>query len=274
MQNSSHDHPENSYDPAYFEPLFKAEEKHFWFTARNKVIGSITANLLKGRKGPSRILEIGCGTGNVLREWVKLEPSPDLVCGMDLFSEGLLIANKRVSCSFVQADLESPPFRRSFNLIGLFDVLEHIPDDQGVLDSLGAMLAEDGSVLITVPAFPSLWSYFDVASHHVQRYKVEDLRAKVTAAGFSVEFISYYMMTIFPVVWLQRKLAGSNQLNQADDNPDAVRSLALNELKIIPVLNGVLKFILSLEAKWIQRFHKLPFGTSIVVVARKNKVYG
>lgn len=271
MENLSIDLPDNSYDPAYFEPLFKAEEKHFWFRARNKVIGSITRGLLKAGKGPYRILEIGCGTGNVLREWAGLKPLPDLVCGMDLFAEGLFIANKRVSCSLVQGDVELPPFKHVFNLVGLFDVLEHIPDDQGVLNSLGAMLVEDGAILLTVPAFPSLWSYFDVASHHVRRYLLQDLRAKVTAAGFTVEFASYYMMTIFPVVWLQRKLAGSSQLNHAADKPDAIRSLALDELKIIPGINGVLNFILSLEAKWIQRYRKLPFGTSIVLVARKNR---
>ncbi len=269
MENSSIDISNNSYDPAYFEPLFKAEEKHFWFKARNNVIGSITADLLKKQAGHSRILEIGCGTGNVLREWEKLDPAPGLVSGMDLFSEGLFIANKRVSCSLVQGDLEHPPFQQSFNLIGLFDVLEHIPDDQGVLNSLGPMLADNGYILITVPAFPSLWSYFDVASHHVQRYRVDDLRAKVESAGFKVEFISYYMMSIFPIVWLQRKLAGSNQLNSSSAKSETIRSLALNELKIIPIANEMLSLILSLEAKWIQHFHQLPFGTSIVVVAQK-----
>lgn len=272
MENTPIKLPDDSYDPAYFEPLFEAEEKHFWFRSRNKVIGSLTGGLLRGLGRPVRILEIGCGTGNVLREWGRLEPSPDLVCGMDLFAEGLRIARQRVSCSLLQGDVKAPPFRDSFHLIGLFDVLEHIPDDQGVLDALGEMLVANGVVLITVPAFPSLWSYFDVASHHARRYLLADLQAKVVAAGFKVEFISYYMMSIFPMVWLQRKLAGLGQTTRAADRPDKIRDMALEELKIIPGINGILNFILLQEAKWISGYRKLPFGTSLVLAARKQPI--
>ena len=120
------------------------------------------------------MLEIGCGTGNVLRMLEKIF-SHGKVVGMDLFSEGLQFARRRVSCSLVQSDLNDPPFGQDFSIIGMFDVLEHLEQDVDVLKNVGQMLCKNGVIILTVPAFQSLFSYFDEASHHFRRYEINNL---------------------------------------------------------------------------------------------------
>lgn len=102
-----------------------------------------------------RVLNVGCGTGKELRMLEQACPN-GVVVGMDLFIEGLHYARQRTSCSLIQGDIHKPPFDTQFNLIVLFDVLEHLPDDVHVLYKLNAMLAPAGALLLTVPAHPFL----------------------------------------------------------------------------------------------------------------------
>ena len=115
------------------------------------------------------------------------------VLGMDLSEEGLKRTRQRACRAVVRGDLLRPPFADVFHLIGLFDVLEHLADDRGVLSKAFELLTPGGPLLMTVPAHPSLWSYADEASSHYRRYRPADLDAKLTAAGFHVEFLSQFM---------------------------------------------------------------------------------
>ena len=153
-----------------------------------------------------RVLEVGCGTGNVLR-MLERHCRRGTVVGMDLFAEGLHYARQRTACGLVQGDVRTPPFGAAFDLIGLFDVLEHLPDDRQILADLHRMLVPGGHLLVTVPAHRALWSYFDEAAHHCRRYAAPDLRRKLVAAGYRVDYLTQYMAALFPLVWLGRRLA-------------------------------------------------------------------
>jgi SAM-dependent methyltransferase len=214
-----------------------------------------------------RVLEVGCGTGNVLRILEK-ECADGQVIGMDLFLEGLRFARRRVGVGLVQGDMQAPPFHDQFHLIGLFDVLEHLSADLKVLQNLRSMLLPGGALLLTVPAFPSLWSYFDEASRHIRRYELIMLEARLVEAGFKVDLVSYYMMSIFPLVWIQRKLTQGRYLRKGLNEKEAHDRTA-DELKIVPVANQILDFILRLETHWLRKGRRLPFGTSLLAVARK-----
>ncbi|HYN88796.1 MAG TPA: class I SAM-dependent methyltransferase, partial [Ardenticatenaceae bacterium] len=157
--------PAAPYDPQHFAPLFAIEDRHFWFRSRNRVIAAVARQLTADLNARYRVLEVGCGTGNVLRVLERV-CARGTVMGMDLFAEGLSYARARTTCTLLQGDMRRPPFDAEFDLIGLFDVLEHLPDDVQVLRDLYAMLAPGGRLLMTVPAGPSLWSYFDEASGH------------------------------------------------------------------------------------------------------------
>lgn len=257
-----------SYDPRFFERLFAIEDKHFWFRARNRVISVIIQGLVRHFRPGYHVLEVGSGTGNTLRQ---LEQTciNGTVLGMDLFFEGLRYAQHRVACPLVQGDMHFPPFGIQFDLIGLFDVLEHLPDDRAVLCDLHRLLKPNGCLVLTVPAHMSLWSYFDEASHHRRRYEYTELENKLNQAGYRVEYLTHYMASIFPLVWIGRRVAGHFFIKQGNDVEHA-HQLAGRDMKIIPVLNDTLLFMLSLETRLLARRRSLPIGTSLLAVARKE----
>ena len=257
-----------SFPPSSFEPLFAAEDRHFWFRGRNHLLSSLVRQLTKDLPDGFRVLEVGCGTGNVLRA-IEKECPRGRVFGMELFQEGLKFARQRVSCPLIAGDAHHSPFSVKFDLIGLFDVLEHLKDDLPILRDLHSQIADGGALLITVPAHPSLWSYADVAACHQRRYTRRQLGRILQEVGFEVEFLTEFMMTIFPLLWLKRRAAA---ITTPEGLRDAQTALALGreELRIVPGLNGLLTQLLFLEARLVSRRVRLPFGVSLLAIARKR----
>lgn len=249
--------PTLTYDPAHFAPLFAIEQKHAWFRARNEMIGELAAEITRVLPEGFRVLEVGCGTGAVLQV-LEAVCSRGQVVGMDTFEEGLRFARLRTSCQLVVGDANQPPFGAEFNLVGLFDVLEHLPDDEGVLRHMGELLLPGGALLLTVPADPTLWSYFDEDSHHLRRYELADLRGKLTAAGFEVEYLTHFMRPLVPLMRVYRRAA-----------PLRGKSAGVaRDLKVIPVVNELLFHLLRRERARIQARKQIDGGTSILAVAR------
>jgi SAM-dependent methyltransferase len=183
---------------------------------------------------------------------------------MDLFAEALRHARQRSSSLLVQANVSALPFRPGFQLIGLFDVLEHLPEDRRVLSDLRALLAPGGKLLLTVPAHRSLWSYFDEAAHHCRRYEAAELHRKLDGAGYHVEYLTHYMTSIYPLVWGWRRLTALDRgrTKTGERDPD----LARRELRIVPALNQCLQLLLGQETRFIARRWTLPIGTSLLAV--------
>lgn len=268
MKEATQEDVHQPFDPEFFSQLASIESKHFWFRTRNRVIATLTEQITKNWIDGYRVLEIGCGTGNVLRALEQACPR-GRVLGMDLFAEGLAFARTRTSCPLVQANIEQPGLGVKFDLIGAFDVVEHLSDDLQVLRSIHSMLKPGGVLLLTVPARQSLWSYFDEVSHHCRRYEPADLRRKLNQSGYDIEFFSQFMATIYPLVWLVRRTRSSRRQTRNSNSTGADHALALEELRIIPVLNGLLTFLLMQEAKLIRSRIALPFGSSLIVAARR-----
>jgi SAM-dependent methyltransferase len=255
-----------SYDPEFFAKLADVEGRHFWFRTRNEVITALLEQLTKDCSDGFRVLEVGCGTGNVLQALEKACPR-GVVVGMDLFAEGLVFARKRTRCQLVQGDVERPAFGVPFDVVGAFDVVEHLPDDLRILRSLRAMLRPGGVLLLTVPAYRSLWSYFDEASHHCRRYEPPELREKLKDAGLEVEFLSPFMASVYPLMWLVRTVGSARRRQNVSSETDV--SLSMDELRIIPGVNELLSFVLRQEAKLLRARRTLPFGSSLIAAARR-----
>lgn len=257
----------STYDPSFFAPLFEAEDHHFWFRSRNETIAGVFHNIVADLPRSYRALEVGCGTGNVLRV-LKASGPHGLVVGMDLFLQSLKFAQRRSNAALIQGDMHSPPFHRPFDIIGLFDVIEHLPNDRGVLNDLYEMLQPGGRLVITVPAYPALWSYFDEASHHCRRYTPDELETKLEQAGFNVEICTPFMMILFPLVWFIRRVSTLRQKTQTS-RLDSIRDRATREFHVLPVINSFLLILLRIEAAMFKHSHRLPFGTSIIAVASR-----
>jgi SAM-dependent methyltransferase len=264
--NSRSETQPGGFDPSFFDRLSSIERRHFWFRARNNVIAGMARRVAATLPPGFVMLEVGCGTGNSLAVLERSCPA-GIVVGVDLWFEGLRYARQRTSCSLVQADLRLHPFTKQFDLIGAFDVIEHLPQDEEAMAGLRAMLAPGGRLLVTVPAHQSLWSYFDEASCHCRRYSSSELRAKLRRAGFEIDFLTQFMAGLFPFIWFGRRLARLSQ--HGSQSSCTAPDLAARELRVIPVLNQMLYWLCSWEAWWLSRGHSLPIGTSLAAVARK-----
>lgn len=256
----------DSYDPQFFEPLFQAEERHFWFVSRNQVVADTLQALDRNLKDGYRVLELGCGNGNTLRV-TESACQRGKVMGSDLFHSGLVLARKRVNCPLVQADVLNLPFAGGFELVSFFDVLEHIQDDRKMLEKVREILAPGGYVVITVPADPGLWSYFDEASHHQRRYTRETLTRLLEDAGYEIIRLTAFMSLTYPLVWLRRKLTHRNTDTGVPLDADL---LAYQELQVNGVMNWALTQLLKLERGWLQRGNTFKKGSSLLAVARRR----
>ena len=255
-----------TYDPGLYESLVEVEDRHFWFRARNRAITAVFESLSADLRPGYRVLEVGCGTGYVLRDLQKSAAGGSVI-GMDLHLEGMRYAQRRVNPALlVRADAGHPPFSVRFDVVGVFDVLEHLDDDVAVLRQLRELLSPGGALMLTVPAHRSLWSYFDVGAHHRRRYERAELRDKLVAAGYTVEYLTPYMTVLQPVLWAGRRLAATRGRRPAD--AASAWTLAGADLRVRPVSGAVLGFLLRQELPSLRRRRPLPMGASLLAVAR------
>lgn len=248
------------FKPEHFARLAQLEDGHFWFRARNELIVSV----LRTRFPRARtMLEIGCGTGFVLRGVTHNLPSLD-VSGSEIFLEGLSFAAQRVpGATLFQMDAQDIPYSEEFDLIGAFDVIEHIEDDERVLREIHRALKPDGGAVFTVPQHPSLWSVQDDNACHKRRYRRHELADKLQTAGFRVIFSTSFVSLLLPVLAASRR-----RKRNPNSNADAA-----GELTLPTSLNGMLYQILRLERWLIERGIRFPVGGTRLIAAVKTNAH-
>ena len=243
----------SGYDPAHFAELARLEAGNFWFRARNRLLAWVLQRYFPGARS---FLEIGCGTGFVLAGIATAFPALKLSAS-EAAVTGLAHAAARVpGASLMQMDARRIPFTSEFDVIGAFDVLEHIDDDQAVLAELFRVVRPGGGIIVSVPQHPWLWSGPDVAAHHRRRYRVGELDRKVAAAGFAIMRSTSFVGLLLPMMILSR-------LRPSARSPQPV------ELAPSRWLNTIFETILDWEVAAISAGISLPFGGSRIVVAGK-----
>ena len=246
----------SGFQPEYFRELAQLEARNFWFRARNRLIVWALQHYFPKA---GNFLEIGCGTGYVLSGIFDARPAMRL-SGSEIFSAGLGFAAKRLpTAELFQMDARRIPFIDEFAVIGAFDVLEHIQEDEVVLSQMNRALIPGGGVIITVPQHEFLWSPQDDYARHVRRYVSEDLKQKVQRAGFIVERTTSFVSLPLPAMLLSRWRKRSKGRNF---DP-------LDELRIGGLVNSALEAALDIERAFIRLGGSLPVGGSLLLVARK-----
>jgi trans-aconitate methyltransferase len=244
----------------YFKELAALEAGNFWFCARNKLI---LWALHKYSPALKSFLEIGCGTGFVISAISKQFPDARL-SGSEYLEEGLVYARRRLpSTEFTQMDARNIPYESKLDAIGAFDVLEHIEEDEVVLQQIFKALKPGGTVFITVPQHRWLWSAVDEYACHVRRYDANELRDKICQAGFEIIRNTSFVSTLLPAMYLSRLM----QRNKMDVKMDAMA-----ELRINPVLNKILEWLLNFELVLIRSGVNFPVGGSRLLIARKQMI--
>jgi len=229
-----------------------ASPRHFWFIRRFQVLHRMAGTLLS--TAGIRVAEFGCGNGVVQRQ---LEDRYGLsVDGFDLNELSLkqnISRRSQVFCYDIHQRKET--LRGRYDLIFLFDVLEHIDDEDAFLTSLLFHLKPGGRLLINVPALQSLYSRYDEAVGHVRRYDLASMQSVTSRNGLETESATYWGLPLLPLLWIRKPWVRNKKRED-------IISEGMDPK--IGVLNGALSLFSRLE-----RIPQRAIGTSLMVVLRK-----
>lgn len=252
---------EEDFPPESFAAHDVIEKTHFWSRSRNVIIKAMLSRLpVTDRR--RTFLDVGCGTGAVSEY---LRSIGYQTVGLDMWLDALRFATARSAAPVVCCNAMSMPFRDHFDVVGLFDVVEHVVDDVALIRTAGKALKADGYMLITVPADMRLWSPYDEVFGHKRRYTRRELTDAIERAGFIVDRMSYYNSLLWPVQYVYRRwqcMRGAPALSRAE----VTRAM----LKVPPrPVNGLLRVVMSAEALWVKRFGGF-FGGALIALARRG----
>lgn len=244
-----------------FDVTAAIEARSFWCRSRIRILTGII-NRFADRSRPLDMLDIGCGIGGIVGALDRLGNLR--LTGSEIYLSGLRYARARLpGVSFIQLDATRIPFEEAFDIIGAFDVLEHIDADEQVMRSVHTALRPGGLFLITVPQYPWMWSHLDDLVHHKRRYTLDELTGKLTRAGFSIEYTTSFVSALFPLMmasrWLSKLRARGENTRQAFES----------EVRLPGLLNSAFDVVMRLDEALIARGVSLPFGGSLLAVVRK-----
>ena len=240
----------------HYDVIRKKKDDLWWFRGRRELFFSL---LRRSMKGPLKAgLDAGCGPmtneslyGRFAERWIALDNS------MESFREPVSSRNVKA----VIGGLDRAPVREeSVDLVLLLDVLEHTDDDKAVLLELGRCLKKGGLLLVSVPAFNCLWSRHDEQAGHRRRYRSRGLIGLCEGCGFEVLDGHYFNTALFVPIYIARKilkiLPGGKKVIESNLSPGFADPL--------------LRLVLTIE-RWVGfNLFRMPFGTSFVLLARKN----
>ena len=232
------------------------DDGHWWYRGRRRIVRS---QIKRVPLPPgARLLDAGCGSGRTLDD---LETF-GIACGIDSSSWAVAAARSRGHSSVVLGTVEHMPFPdQHFDLVTCLDVLEHTADDELTMAELARVTRPGGHLLVTVPAYQSLWSAHDEANRHYRRYRRRTLRDVAVAAGWEPIHDSYFNSLLLPPAALVRLLRRNRYR-------DTLRS----ELSFTPRwLDPILAMPFRFEAA-VLRHGRLPAGLSLIALLRRPAV--
>jgi SAM-dependent methyltransferase len=234
-----------------YEQMAELDDRHWWYRARREVLAELIRREVRPSKN-SRILELGCGTGHNLA----MLSGFGHVDGLELDEDARALSEKRLGRKVMSAPLPelAGVAKRHYDLIGAFDVIEHIADDQAALKSIAGKLKPNGKFVMTVPAHQWMWSAHDVINHHKRRYSKRSLKTLIDASPMRLEKVGYFNSLLFPLAVAQR--AASKV--RGDENADVTLPPA--------PFNAALEKVFAAERYLVGRL-PLPPGLSLFAVA-------
>lgn len=264
------EHREHDYPTDGFDSLVAMQRDHFWYRGRHRFILHFTRRIASqfpaGRD--LEAIDLGGGCGGWLNYLQQREPGlfRQLALG-DSSARALEMAEPFVSPDVrrYQIDLLNLVWRDRWDVAFLLDVLEHISDDERVLQQIRAALRPGGFLVVTTPALERFRTPIDDLSHHVRRYSRDDMARRAQAAGLDLVTSRYFMFFLSPLLLLSRQ----NIPDPAQLTPDEARERLRRSARIPPEpVNTLFSTVFSLESPlgaWVP----FPWGTSVLAVFRR-----
>ncbi len=237
-----------------FDAMLAHDDGHWWYRGRRQVLRS-TLDRLAIPAG-ARLLDAGCGSGRTLDELLRY----GRVSGVDVNPDAVRCARDRGHHDVHAGRIERLDFPDGvFDVVTCMDVIEHTPDDCGSLRELRRVTRPGGTLVLTVPAHPLLWSTHDVVNRHYRRYTRRSLTAVAARAGMELLSDTYFNgLLLAPaalVRWSQRVRPPATQRSDLERTPQA--------------LDRLLELPLAVEARMIARGARIPAGLSLLCVLRR-----
>jgi len=251
----------------YYKDYFHHERNHWFFKARNKIITDHIRELIKksGLTGPLKILNVGVATGHtsvLLKEFGDVQSVEyDEDC-YDFIKEEVTDIGLQLG-TILDLDFDD----KTFDLVCAFDVIEHVEEDILAVSELKRVCKQAGNVVVTVPAFMSLWSHHDVINHHIKRYKKAEFQ-NLFKDDTNIQYSSYFNFWLFPPVMVFRKLNNLLKITSSVAKDDEVSSDLTVMSKEGFASNLIYKLFAS-ESRRVKKFKSFPFGVSIITSWKK-----
>ena len=244
-----------------FDVTAAVESGSFWCRSRNRVLHQVI-DRFTDRTRPLAMLEIGCGIGGVVAELRRF--SHLKLTASEIYLQGLRYARSRFpDVDFIQLDATAMPFRSEFDIVGAFDVLEHIEADDRAVEGVHQALRPGGLFIATVPQHQWMWSTLDEVVCHKRRYSRSQLLQTLSDRGFEVVFCSSFVTALFPA------MAVSRLLSRRQAKPAVRKEAFASEVTLSPAANRICDWIMRADELALRSGFPLPFGGSLLVVARK-----
>jgi SAM-dependent methyltransferase len=232
----------------------RVEEAHWWFVGRRRLFAREIARL--GLPPDAGVLDIGTGTGSGLR--MLRDCGFRNVRGVDASDDAIAFAAAKGLGRVERGSIYAVPAPdASQALVVATDVIEHVEDDARALREVARVLAPNGYLLLTVPAFPSLWGLQDERAHHKRRYRMRPLLHLLEAAGIASLHSYYFNYLLFGPIWLARQAIRIMNVELESEN----------EVNA-PALNRLLTLIFRLDCATAPLLRP-PFGVSALVLGQR-----
>ncbi|MDD5605870.1 MAG: class I SAM-dependent methyltransferase [Patescibacteria group bacterium] len=229
------------------------ETNYWWHIGRRQVLGRVLGGFVSPHCN-LQLLDLGCGAGvnfSWLRDWGQVD-------GLDNSPTALAFCRAhRAYRHVIEGDASNILTATTYDLVTAFDVLEHIQNDVVALQNWHRVIKPNGWLYLTVPAHAWLFTTHDQVLHHFRRYSALDLRQKVECAGFEIKFLSPFFFFTFPVFVAVRWLMRGQRRTTYETASSQSR------------LTGVLVALSQIEASWLGRGWGLPWGSSLVLIAKR-----
>jgi dolichyl-phosphate beta-glucosyltransferase len=240
-----------SFDAEMAGLLASADATHWWFRCKATLVSEA---LRRSAPAGGWLVDVGAGAGGVT---AMLGWAPDRTLALDGNAQLVHLMRWRHALTAVHGETcRVPVASGSASVVCLLDVIEHLADPVPTIREASRVLADDGRLIVNVPAHPHLWSAADVALGHARRYTLRSLRRDLRQGGCEVVWASHVFSWLALPVWIRRHV-------RAGDAPE----LGLDvESPLIDRLSMLLTRLEWLAASRV----RLPLGTSILCVAKRS----
>ncbi len=249
-------------EPVLYDTIRQLEATNWWFVGMRAIARSLLQDLPRFR----RAVDVGCGTGGNL---ALLSEVADEVVAVDLSPRALAYTRERLRdgehiSALIGGDAQQLPLADgSVDLVWLFNVIEHLPQDATAMDEVRRVLRPGGWAVVATSASMLLWSDHDVANHHQRRYSAEALRRLIEGAGLRVQRLTHANAALFAPTAV---VAAAHRLRAKVWKRPPYRR---NVIEVRPAVDRVLRGCLEAEARWL-RAANLPLGVSLFALVHKQ----